>query len=827
MKKRNLAILACLPFLLALLGVSTATAFMTTLAKDITGIRFDYQDNEGLKVGNTLTLKAEPIYDAKYLLDEGNALVWSEAVEDGASESHVSLAKEGNYYVLTALNEGRSKITCSNEKGTVSKSFTLLTYEHGAILVNRVKPESGSRISPKQYLGEYDVLNGQKSLAQVKYNIQVEPRSLSSNLTVKDMTSNISFDLSAWTLHVLSPGSSSLTFTVHDSSIPDVTLSYEIIENGINAYTYDDLLYATKTEPSPLVLQTSFGRLSDCYYFNEKGGIVIDDKGQPVTKDSSLALFGHYDFQNKNFSFENEVYRHPTTFHHAFLDQWNTFANQDATDGYEPMEEDVLAALHVAKDLYGNGYSLDFHDLCYPKKKTTQNGREIPLLSSSDLFQGPLPFYCLGTPQNPLIEIYGQDNAGIYVDGEGITIDDVKIRNCDFGDSLSNLDYVGSVVDVNADNVTIRNCVLSSGKNVLRAYSSQNLIVNNCLLSNARNFLLEIGTNEYRTPNWDEEKSFLTLNGREETAILRDFFADYSSKDVPELSADNILQQYLTTTSLSAKEKEAAIPCLQRLDENLNDTSKVQERYRTSVTVKDTFFYRSGISGIVFDSLFHGPFMETKSPSAFANLILSLQEQGSSNPFPLLADHVGGVSYPSSLKLVGKTRFYDYKKTEDFDLNGLIGQRLSDLVDGVTQTSHQVMIDKIFPIKNLLFPQIQNKGYQVSVSNETSPTTSTYLNVPISYYGGGVNLSALDMTELEAKDEFSSSFSCDLLNASLPVTESTSMNLSSLALKAINLVIGFHPFRFYSYNAKRDRYLFGDSPKLESLIQNAKGGQAL
>ena len=288
MRKRNLALLACLPFLLALLGLSTAKILGPTIAKDISGISFAYRDNEGLKVGDTLTLEAKPLYDPKFVLDKGNDLVWKESSDDEAKSSHVSLRKEGGQYVLKALDEGKSTITCENEKGTVSKSFTLYTYQHGAILINRKNKESGARIDRKSYLGEYDYKNGKKTLAEVPFEIQVEPRSLEANLTVKEETPNISFDLSDKTLHVLSSGSSSFTLSLNNSSIPDITLSYTILPHGINAYSYDDLLYATKDDPSPLVLQTSFGRLSDCYFLDEKGKVLKDENGSPKKKDTSL-----------------------------------------------------------------------------------------------------------------------------------------------------------------------------------------------------------------------------------------------------------------------------------------------------------------------------------------------------------------------------------------------------------------------------------------------------------------------------------------------------------------------------------------------------------
>jgi uncharacterized protein involved in tellurium resistance len=159
------------------------------------------------------------------------------------------------------------------------------------------------------------------------------------------------------------------------------------------------------------------------------------------------------------------------------------------------------------------------HNLTYPSSVTevvSSDGTivKVPTLSTTDLFRGPLPFYTLGDHNSlPLVEALGQDNIGMYVDGDDITINDVDLKNCEDTNTLSNLHYTGTVLETNGDNITIINSRLANGKNVVRSYSSMNMVLKNCMLSNARNFLLSIGTNEYLSIDGSVEKEFIDTEG--------------------------------------------------------------------------------------------------------------------------------------------------------------------------------------------------------------------------------------------------------------------------------------------------------------------------
>lgn len=98
------------------------------------------------------------------------------------------------------------------------------------------------------------------------------------------------------------------------------------------------------------------------------------------------------------------------------------------------------------------------HNLTYPYETvTTGDGQEVPVLTADNLFRGPLPFYTLGDPNGmALITAYGQDNAGFYIDGDGVTVNDVIIKNCDDVNSLKKLETVGTAVEADGNGITIK-----------------------------------------------------------------------------------------------------------------------------------------------------------------------------------------------------------------------------------------------------------------------------------------------------------------------------------------------------------------------------------
>ena len=136
---------------------------------------------------------------------------------------------------------------------------------------------------------------------------------------------------------------------------------------------------------------------------------------------ASLSDKDHYDiFGNVEGAVDPEtyVYDFETTYNHDFIDGWNagiTFK----------VSKEVHSGIRLRQSLYGNGFLINGHDLCYPSSSSVlSDGTVVPVLSPSDLYRGPRIYTAVGDPASPyenntdgvepLLVLYGQDNSLLY-----------------------------------------------------------------------------------------------------------------------------------------------------------------------------------------------------------------------------------------------------------------------------------------------------------------------------------------------------------------------------------------------------------------------------
>ena len=586
--------------------------------------------------------------------------------------------------------------------------------------------------------------------------------------------------------------------------VKPMTYSFKVVKDGVNVYDYNQLLACTNksTNGEIVVLRKSFESVNN---LNN-------------TTDNNVVCFGNYT-DGKKIDFTSDVYSFETTYNQDYIKAWNEFVNSNPR--YKKISNRVLAGIRVQKDFYGNGYTVNLHNLTFPSSTmdvVDSNGNKttIPALSKDDLYRGPLPFYSLGEHDNmPLIEAFGQDNVGMYVDGSNILVNDVNLKNCDFGNLMSNLDYVGTVLETNGNNITIKNSRLSNGKQVVRSFSSTNVSIVNSMLSNARNFLLTIGSNDYIKADLLKEYEFTLLNGEKITSTINNYLMKSNA-------GDDTLNAFVIGSFTDKEKMRKAILDIQNA---LNDESLIKDIYKGSMNIKDTMFYRSGIASIGMDTMFSGPFLESSTPSVVNMLLTGLN-------VPYIPNHVGGMSYPVELNITGKTKFYDYKEWNNLDITGLINENISSFVDdakemfGVTDANiGDISIDTIFPIKSFL---------KSSVVTTTSRDGKVYVNIPIAYYGGGANLSKVTFDTEDLKYDSCKLTVVDLLDKylSLKGIDLDNINLDKLdlaviknvMLKCVTIVTGYEPFKFISVN--KQGYLFDEGPRAPQaleLIKNAQG----
>lgn len=809
MKKKNLIILLLIPFVITLVGVITINTTFNFIENDMIGIDWSYDEIEGIKLEDKLhKLVASPIYEQGYPPLKEEALVWSVYDSDNHEENkYAKIVNENDNWYLQPLQIGEVKVTCSNKKGNIFKTMTIIIFKEGAIVVQSKIKASQNNIDPNIYYGEYDFDN---NLNKQKATFEFEVKTI-GDLQINDLqyVNNtpdiIEIDEVNKIVKIKTSGDASFTVkTNNDEMVKPMTYSFKVVKDGVNVYDYNQLLACTNksTNGEIVVLRKSFESVNN---LNN-------------TTDNNVVCFGNYT-DGKKIDFTSDVYSFETTYNQDYIKAWNEFVNSNPS--YKKISNRVLAGIRVQKDFYGNGYTINLHNLTFPSSTmdvvdSSGNKTTIPALSKDDLYRGPLPFYSLGEHDNmPLIEAFGQDNVGMYVDGSDILVNDVNLKNCDFGNLMSNLDYVGTVLETNGNNITIKNSRLSNGKQVVRSFSSTNVSIVNSMLSNARNFLLTIGSNDYIKADLLKEYEFTLLNGEKITSTINNYLMKSNA-------GDDTLNAFVIGSFTDKEKMRKAILDIQNA---LNDESLIKDIYKGSMNIKDTMFYRSGIASIGMDTMFSGPFLESSTPSVVNMLLTGLN-------VPYIPNHVGGMSYPVELNITGKTKFYDYKEWNNLDITGLINENISSFVDdakemfGVTDADiGDISIDTIFPIKSFL---------KSSVVTTTSSDGKVYVNIPIAYYGGGANLSKVTFDTEDLKYDSCKLTVVDLLDKylSLKGIDLDNINLDKLdlaviknvMLKCVTIVTGYEPFKFISVN--KQGYLFDEGPRAPQaleLIKNAQG----
>lgn len=857
MKKKTLVILLIIPFVIGLLTFVSIQVLNITMTSDILDISFAYKENEGFKIREEgYLLEATPVVDENVIITKNaDVLTWTTSSTDGVIE----IKEENGSYYLYALKEGEAKVTCANVSGSKEKSFTAHVYENGLVVINNLNKRSGTELDSTLYYGEYDMSydsNYEKSafdkvapIITLETEVYADEAGLSNECIVYETSSNLSAKVNDSGNIEVTINSANLdenneeidsyvTLATKEAVYYTQTYKFRVIKDAVNVYNYNDLLKATNYSENgeKVVLQTSLGSIKEVYSNVKRVGISGNEASdeaagyiryEPVdgTKNDNIELFGNYDFNSSNtnkFSFKDEVYRFATTYNHEFIDDYNASGVEDSAKA----SLDVLAGVHVQKDFYGNGYTINANELCFPNYGSVDTVLKRLAPGSDDTFFGPLAFVTIGSPKEgenlSLIKAYGQDNVGLYIDGDNITVNDLKFRNTNDNINRANLTFSGSVVDVNGDNVTIKNSIFSHGKNIVRAFSSDNLLLEKCILKTSGEFNLYIGSNEYIKP--DETKSIdisyagLTSSGDYKTYFDTATTYNYSTGECSdtELVSDNLFMRML-----AGENSSALYDALSKTQGYLDNAKGIYDdegnvNYDAVVTCKDVLFGDSGIFSVALDTMFNGCFLYNGMPSLVLQVLTMLGSVPPSN--------IAGTSKPVKLVLEGKTNFYDYKNIENIIVDCLVGVALSEGMASILGVD-DLSVDDFFPMKTVLKAQAKSLGY-VYTQNGVD-----YINSCIAYYGGGKNLSTVEIaSDTKANMDLSDNIEVDLLKNSM----NNSTGLSSIMRMLSNCVLfaaGFNPFNFVT-NGKIDSSadideLINKVPQLSDLKEDSVVGESL
>ena len=799
MKKKTLVILLIIPFVIALLTFVSVVALTNNVGVD-PRIIWNYRENEGFKTNGEYKLEATLEYDETQLLKPGSdTLVWEIQGESDPDVASIEI-KDNAYYLETGSETGQVVIVCRTENRRVSYSMNAFIYDQGLVLINPINQSSGTQIDPVRYYGEYDITYNddlsesslKKNNAKIPLDIEVFSDSGDSTYVVNGHSDNISFDQATNTISIIKEGESYLTLSSKNESYIENTYSFTVVDEGVNVYSFNDLMMCTNKSSSGevVVMQVSLE--------SRENALVKDNNGnyKEEYKSANTKLFGNYDFRNETFNFNDFIYTQKpkleTKFINQFLEKGNLVENFDYSSN-------MKIGIRLQKDFYGNGFIINLHDLAYPVHGYVDNvtGKLTPD-RELDYFFGPLTFVSIGDIENvPVVRAYLCDNVGVLLDGNDLLINDAKFSNSNNTDNMYNLGFTGTVLEVQGLNNTIKNSVVQNGRTCLRAFSADGLLVDNCLLQNAGEFIVKLGSNKINSTNHDKQIKFSNS-----LANINTSFSNFFDSSVEVMgSADQLYSSLFTMDKISSSDVDSILEILDSIQSGLDNFEGIVNadgtvNFDSHVTINDTYFYNSGIYSIAFESSFNGVYLYNGMPSFVRNL---------SNMFGITPTDIGGTSYPVELTLSGDTRFYDWKNIDSIDASALIdtnfGVYIDQLLSGSDYSGQDISIDSFFPMKAIL------KDYAISnnlvyTERDSDGNVNYYVNRPIAWYGGGYNgsivINNINQDEYYSfSDEILVDITRDILEGNHISWSGEQFSMSTLA-KCVIAAIGTHPFKFIS-----------------------------
>lgn len=351
-----------------------------------------------------------------------------------------------------------------------------------------------------------------------------------------------------------------------------------------------------------------------------------------------------------------------------------------------PNAPKVKVLLQIKNDIYGNGYMINAHNVTYG---LDNNGQ----LSNDALFKGPLNFVSMSEGEGGLISVKAQDNIAFAL-YENVKLSNIVLKSCNLlSDSngqydLTDLNYVGTTVEVLGDNVTIEYSRISNGRNTLRIFGDYNdpnkvinTYINNSVLSSARDFIIRMGSNAF------------------------EFNKEVAS---PRLPNDEGIKfpVYPNYNQMSSEQKQ-----------------EYDEKYiKTFVNVKNCAFKDSGIFSIGIDSHFAGEALRN-GEQFIKGLLASWYD-------------LAKTSYGAKLVFEEDVRIYDWKELEKIDSSSLIE------IIGESKYGEQLKFD----ISEMINYVSENPNFKNIV---TKHNNKNYVHSGIAIFGGGKNYGVCEFKNYE------------------------------------------------------------------------------
>ena len=434
------------------------------------------------------------------------------------------------------------------------------------------------------------------------------------------------------------------------------------VGGGVNVRSFKEL-YETAKSKKPIILQ----------------GDIIND-------------FGIIDGQE--FYNENTVTKMHTTYDDTYYK--NAGIEEEAY---------IKVLLEFKNDIYGNGHTINAGRVTM---KLDSTGSPV-----AALFRGPLNFVSMTETGSSAASVKAQDNVCFAI-FEGVEVRNVKLYGCTLeADSenkydLTDLDYVGTTVEVFGDGVDFRYTRIHNGRTVLRVFGdaldkTKKITVNisNSVLGGAREFIIRMGSNCF--VDCPKTATPSQANGYDSVRLPGDTGVSFPTQK--------------TYQKMSPEQKQA-------YDEAF---------IKTFVNVKNSVLTDAGIFAVGIDSHFSGVYLaqgkDIFSSGVYASFLTSWE-------------NLARTSYGAKLSFEGEVRMFSWKDIEDIDSSTLI--EVTEGFDFAEKLAFNVA-DMIKAIKN-------NKSFENIVYEKDS---KQYVHAGVTLFGGGKNYGVFDTSKMDKSSQFS------------------------------------------------------------------------
>lgn len=451
-------------------------------------------------------------------------------------------------------------------------------------------------------------------------------------------------------------------FSSNGYTVKTQPFTFRAVGEGVNVRNFDDLYKTTKAE-KVVVLHAE---IKDDFGYDAEGKAVYTE--QTIDKINST-----YDI----------------TYYENVVRQKNPGLSESEILRIAKEQSQIKVLINFKADVYGNGHIINAHNVAYGLDSTDA-------LKDNALFRGPNSFVALTDSEGSAVSVKAQDNVCFAV-YENVNINNVELWGCELKNDngnydLTDLDYVGTTVEVFGDNVNINYSRLMYGRTVLRAFgdindSSKviNLNVNNSVLRFAREFIVRLGSNCFVDGTKEVQSPYLDSDTTLKFPVQKDY-------------------EYM-----SQQEKQA-----------------YDNKYiKTFVKFKDSVLRDCGLFCIGLDSHFSGAALA--DGSGFAGGLISTWYD------------LAKTSYGVKLTFEGDVRMYAWKNVEEIDSSTLIQV---DLADGIRVEDFEFSKLK-FDVKEMINNLADNPNDYIN-KIVYSQNGKRYVHGGIAFFGGGKNYSVYD-----------------------------------------------------------------------------------